>query len=127
MQLFTANDFFQRDPASYELHGTNNDVSGIAAHSNGVGDGVSWTPISSGPLSLPDARFSASDFIEVNAPGSYTSYRLIFPTVKDVVAANGMQIADVQLYTAIPEPASSAVLAAAAAAALGCARRRRRR
>jgi hypothetical protein len=115
MGLTTANDAVERDPASYELYGTNDPIT-ATQNSNSNGTEV-WTLISSGPLSLPgtlpngggdDARFTRR-MVRVDSPSNYTSYRLIFPTVKDAAAANSMQIADIQFFTAIPEPAGLAL------------------
>ena len=108
MRLTTANDAVERDPTSYELYGTNDPIQSVD-NSDSMGGEV-WTLISSGPLSLPDARFDDSTVVAINAGADYTSYRLVFPTVKDAGAANSMQIADIQLYT-IPEPATFALLA----------------
>jgi hypothetical protein len=55
-----------------------------------------------------DARFTRT-ILPVNSPSAYTSYRLIFPTVKDAAAANSMQIADIQFFTVVPEPAGLAL------------------
>lgn len=107
MRLTTANDAVARDPASYELYGTNDPIT-TDPHSNSNGTEV-WTLIKSGPLALPDARFDSSTIVAVNSPVNYKSYRLIFPTVKDAAAANSMQIADIQFATdlsQIPEPTS---------------------
>jgi hypothetical protein len=111
MRLTTANDAVDRDPTSYELYGTNDPIT-TEQNSNSNGTEV-WTLLSSGPLSLPDARFTNDEFIVINSPAAYTSYRLIFPTVKNAAAANSMQIADIQFYTAIPEPSSWALVVAA--------------
>ena len=56
---------------------------------------------------------------------TYSSYLVVFPTLKDSAGANSMQIADVQAFGAVvPEPASSTLLALAGLAGL-CFRRRR--
>lgn len=115
MRITTANDAVERDPTSYELYGTNDPIQSTE-HSTGNG-GELWTLISSGPLSLPDTRFDGSTVVPVNSPASYTSYKLIFPTVKNAEAANSMQIADVQFATEfIPEPSTVALLAMGLAA-----------
>ena len=123
MRLWTANDAAARDPASYELYGTNDPITS-EPNSNSNGTEV-WTLISSGPLSLSDTRFTPSDFIPINASAAYTSYRLIFPTVKDEAAANSMQIADIQFYTVIPEPTTFALVALGGLALAAASRRRR--
>jgi hypothetical protein len=130
MGLTTANDAVERDPASYELYGTNDAVTSEQnSNSNGA---EQWTLISSGVLSLPgvlptggtdDAR-GEGVIIPINSPTPYTSYRLIFPTVKDAAAANSMQIADIQFYSGVPEPGSM-LLVVGAMAILGRSRRNR--
>lgn len=118
----------ERDPASYELYGTNDPITSEQnSNSNGA---EAWTLISAGLLDLPGAIPSGGgdDFrltetlIPIGASESYASYRLIFPTVKSASTANSMQIADIQFYT-VPEP--SAMLLALGAMALLTFRRRR--
>ena len=101
LTLWTANDDISRDPASYELYGTTSDVSGA-----GPFDLDQFTLISSGDLALPDSRNQGAntDLDEANSQSvffsnsdAYTSYLLVFPTVKDSNNANSMQIAEVQL------------------------------
>jgi hypothetical protein len=109
MRLTTANDAVERDPTSYVLYGTNDPIQS-QSHSNGNG-GENWTLISQGPLTLPDARFDGSTVVAVNSPANYTSYKLIFPTVKNAATANSMQIADIQFSTQlIPEPSTLALV-----------------
>jgi hypothetical protein len=123
MRLRTANDAVERDPASYRLEGTNDPITS-APNSNSNGTEV-WTLISEGTLSLPDARHTWDDeFIAVNSSTPYSSYRLVFPTVKNEATANSMQIADIQFYTAIPEPATASLVALAGLALAACSRRR---
>ena len=95
--LTTANDATERTPASYQLFGTN---SPIVSTNNSGGSSEPWTLIQSGNLSLPDTFLTAGAPVDVNNNTSYTSYKLIFPTVKNAGTANSMQIADAQLYTA---------------------------
>jgi hypothetical protein len=123
MRFRTANDAVERDPASYQLFGTNDPITS-APNSNSNGTEV-WTLISEGSLSLPEARHTLDDeFIAVNSPTNYSSYRLIFPTVKNATAANSMQIADIQFYTAIPEPATASLVAIVGLALASVTRRR---
>ena len=90
MVMVTANDVPERDPASYTLEGSN--------------DGINWTPISSGALALPPERnisitnFAvASQSITFANSTTFSSYRVVFPTVKNAGAADSMQIAEVSL------------------------------
>jgi MYXO-CTERM domain-containing protein len=125
MKIRTANDAVERDPTSYELYGTNSPIQS-QQNSDGLG-GEAWTLISSGPLSLPDARFTDGPVVAINSPQNYQSYKLIFPTVKNATTANSMQIADVQFGTTlsqVPEP-STMMIAAMGLALVAAARRRR--
>ncbi|MHC4740413.1 MAG: LamG domain-containing protein, partial [Planctomycetota bacterium] len=101
-EIWTANDAEDRDPATWELYGTNDSIASTN-HSTGMGE--SWTLIASGPISLPADRnssdngpggFRASANVTNSTP--YASYKMLFPTVKDAGAANSMQIAEVQFY-----------------------------
>ncbi|HEY3394942.1 MAG TPA: PEP-CTERM sorting domain-containing protein, partial [Lacipirellulaceae bacterium] len=126
MRLRTANDAMARDPASYQLFGTNDPITSEPnSNSNGT---ETWTLIAesseANPLVLPTDRHTWGDFIAVNSPTAYSSYRLIFPTVRDAAGANSMQIADVQFYTAIPEPATASLLAIVGLAMAAATRRR---
>jgi hypothetical protein len=112
--LWTANDAVERDPASFELWGTN------AAIGASPIDLASFTMIASGALALPASRNAGgaaaldaanSQVVDFDNSNAYSSYLVMFPTVKNATA-NSMQIAEVQLGgVAIPEP-SSIVLAA---------------
>lgn len=101
MQLWTANDVEARDPASYEIYGTN---SAIGSSPFPL---TNFTLISSGSLSLPASRNPGglnvldvmnSQTLSFANTTSYTSYMIVFPTVKDPTNANSMQIAEVQLF-----------------------------
>ena len=96
MILATANDSLQRDPASYELYGT---TAPIVSVDNSNGTGELWTLIASGPLSLPDARNTMADPVNTPNANLYSSYKLVFPTLKNAGATNSMQIAEVLLMS----------------------------
>jgi hypothetical protein len=93
--LTTANDAVERDPASYEIYGTN---SPILSTDNSTGLAENWTLISSGTLSLPDTRLTNGSLVSFANSTSYTSYKILFPTVKNAGSANSMQVADIRLY-----------------------------
>ena len=108
--FWTANDAVGRDPASFALYGTN---AAITAASQG--DSVllsTFDLIASGNIALPDTRNAGGSAALLSANSltvgltnidPYTSYLLLFPTIKDASAVNSMQIAEVQLDTdAIP-------------------------
>ncbi len=82
-------------PASYQLYGTNAAISSTA---NSTGTAESWTLIQQGSLSLPSARLTTAAAVPVTNSVSYTSYKVIFDTVKSPIDA--MQIADIQFFGA---------------------------
>ena len=94
-QLNTANDAEARDPASFELYGTN---SAISSADNSDGNSEPWTLISAGDLFLPSARVSAGSVISFANVSAYTSYKMLFPTVKDAINANSMQLGDAAFF-----------------------------
>lgn len=96
-KITTGDDLPERDPAQYQLYGTN---SPVTSTDNGRGDGETWTLISSGDLSLPTDRKTESALIPITNSTSYTSYRLIFPTVREGAAApaNSLQFAGLQFF-----------------------------
>ena len=55
-QITTANDATNRDPASWELYGTNDP---ILSFNNSTGGDESWTLVDSGTLDLPGERLTA--------------------------------------------------------------------
>ena len=81
--ITTANDAVERDPASYKLYGSN--------------DGVNWTLLSEGPLSLSDNRFTVSGEIAVANTNAYIYYFIKFPSIKNN-SGNSVQIAEVTYY-----------------------------
>jgi hypothetical protein len=81
--ITTANDAVERDPASYKLYGSNN--------------GVNWTLIKEGPLSLSDSRFSVSGEISVDNTTAYVYYFIKFPSIKND-SGNSVQISEVTYY-----------------------------
>ena len=81
--ITTANDAVERDPSSYKLYGSN--------------DGVNWTLIQEGPLSLSDGRFAVSGEIAVTNTTAYVYYFMIFPSIKNN-SGNSVQIAELTYY-----------------------------
>ena len=96
-QITTANDFDARDPASYEIYGTNDP---ITSEANGNGDSENWTLITSGNIDLPLERQTDGDLISFANATAYSSYKVIFPTTRDPGEnLDGlMQIAGIQFF-----------------------------
>jgi len=104
--ITTANDSERRDPASWQLYGTNDTIKSV---DNSTGLAESWTLIDSGTLALPSTRLTVGSVVTVNNMGGvYTSYKMVFPTLKN--PGNYMQIADVALYP-MPDGTGGNVLA----------------
>lgn len=95
MRLTTAEDGPTGDPASYEIYGTN---SSILSTDNSMGTAENWFLISTGAFPLPNTRLTDSRPVSFDNSTAYTSYKIIFPTVVNAAAANGMQVANVRLY-----------------------------
>jgi len=97
-QITTANDAVERDPVVWMIYGTN-DV--IASVDNSDGKAEAWTLICGGTLALPAERLTAGPvYVVANQAEAYTSYKMVFETVKDAAKANSMQIAEVQFFGA---------------------------
>ncbi|HEY7120114.1 MAG TPA: PEP-CTERM sorting domain-containing protein, partial [Tepidisphaeraceae bacterium] len=96
--LTSANDAPERDPASYQLLGSN--------------DGSTFVQIASGTVPAFPGRLTEQELTFANAL-PYTQYQVIFPTVADPTTNNSMQIGEVQLVgvAAVPEPTGVALLA----------------
>lgn len=110
-----ANDVEARDPASFELYGTN-----TAGPPTGAMALNSYALITSGLLALPSTRNASgaaalddanSQTVFFGNGTAYDHYLVVFTMVKDSGSANSVQIAEGQLNT-IPEQ-STAVLGGA--------------
>lgn len=86
LSLGTAGDAPERDPASVTIEGSND-------------SGSSWLPIITNLATpLPDDRGVKTTFnFSPLTAGTFTQYRVKFPTLKNSGAANSMQIAEVDL------------------------------
>ena len=83
----TSADASSRDPATYEVHGSNN--------------GVNYTLISSGTMPSFTARHQ-DKFVEFNNSDFYSTYRVVFPTV-----SSGTTLAFAELKLSGPSPSLS--------------------
>jgi hypothetical protein len=94
--LTTANDSPERDPASYIILGTNHPITS-ADKSNGFAD--NWTFIAQGTLTLPTTRGTVAAPINFPNSTAFSSYWIVFPSVRNLTTSNSMQIAEIQLTT----------------------------
>ena len=94
LSLMSANDAPERDPASYQLTGSF--------------DGVTFFPVASGSVPPFAARHAIQTIPFVNTT-AYPIYRVIFPSVQNSLAADSMQIAEVELlkFSEITSPADT--------------------
>ena len=93
LRIYTSGGNVERDPADYKLEGSNN--------------GVNYTLISAGALSLPAGRATATTpFNPIEQPvqevlfannAAYSSYRITFNNVKNNSTANSLQIGELEL------------------------------
>jgi hypothetical protein len=86
ISIITANDAPERDPTSFTIEGSN--------------DGVTFFPVGSGSFPTTTSRFAIHQAGFDNSD-VYSQYRVRFPTVANDVAANSMQVAEVQLLRAL--------------------------
>jgi hypothetical protein len=107
LSLTSANDTIGRDPASYEVWGTNDsNLADINPELNPAWQ-THYTLISSGAVPSFSSRFTAQDLLFANST-AFTNYLVDFPTNQGDPL---FQIADVQLYgTLVPEPTSLILL-----------------
>ena len=106
--LWTANDAIPRDPASFQLFGSNSADLLFPLdylHEDRIPLDL-FTEIAAGELALPDTRNGGgttelddlnSQTIMFDNTDVFENYLVLFPTVKDSPNANSMQIAEVQL------------------------------
>jgi hypothetical protein len=127
MRLTTANDTPSRDPASYQIYGTNDT---ITSFEHSTGDAENWVLIASGNVTLPDLRNTEGDIIPFGSnAASYTSYKVIFPDNKGpdtgTGSANSIQFSEIELFDTVPEPSSAMVALGGALVTLSTRRRRK--
>jgi PEP-CTERM motif len=117
IRFATGNSAPERDPLTFTLEGTNGDpLTGV------------YTLITSGTTGFDSdpGRSSLGPAQTFQALGAFTSYRVIFPTIRDSSTGDSMQIGEVALIgIGVPEP-STFGLAALGALALSSANCRRK-
>ena len=79
-RITTANDSPERDPAMWELYGTDDPITS-ADNSQGLAE--NWTLIDSGSVALPDDRDTPGSWVVVDNDTSFSSYRMVFTDLKD--------------------------------------------
>ena len=124
LSLTTANDSPPRDPLTFTLFGSNTQT---AVNTPGTTFALAnFTQIATGPipgLVTDPGRFTTVPEVTFANTTAFTTYILVFPTVRDAAAANSMQIAEAILTgTVVPEPSA---LLFAGLAGVGFLRRRR--
>ena len=88
IDITSGNDAPERDPLAYEVQGSNDDTS--------------YTSIAIGDIECDPVRMKARKFnFTTTNTIAYRYYRIIFPTLCDSGSAEGIQVAEVQLYDAI--------------------------
>lgn len=95
IRTWTANDATERDPTSFEIWGTN---SAILSADNSTGLAEPWSFIGEGLLAPPTARGAVSPSVNFTNSTAYSSYKVIFPTVRNA-AGNSMQVGEIELFT----------------------------
>lgn len=97
LQLTAANDAPERDPVTFDLYGTNDPILS-GPHSSG--DLETYTLIASGSTGLDadPGREMLGSVVDFTNGQSFDAYKLIFPTLRNPIGANSMQVADVQLF-----------------------------
>jgi hypothetical protein len=83
ISITTANDEPERDPATWQVLGSN--------------DGTTFGAIASGSFNSNPSRF-CTETIAFSNTKAYTTYKVVFPTIVDASKANSMQVADVALH-----------------------------
>ena len=102
IDMWTANDAEERDPTSYILYGTNDE---ITSEDNSDGSNENWIKVAEGAIELPAERKTAGTQIYFDTPiPAYTSWKMVFPTNKDPKQESGVQFSDVQFYDENFEP-----------------------
>jgi hypothetical protein len=127
IRLYTANDAPERDPSSFLLEGSTTGANGPFTVIYGSTVTLPGNRNATAPAGSPGTPIdpNTQNFVDVGFANTtaYTAYRVTFPTLRDGVNANAMQIGEVELLgTVVPEPATLGLLSLGA---LGLLRRRR--
>ena len=100
LTLWTANDFPERDPASYQVYGF---ATRVTQTSGTLNVATAGTLLGSGNLTLPGTRLSGPVEVEFINSTAYASYLVVFPAVKNSPATTMTQISELQFsYNGVP-------------------------
>ncbi len=106
LSLSTANDFPDRDPASYIIYGSTSNLTGSAGTNIPIS---SLTEIASGNVTMLSARSAGPTVIQFANHVAYTSYVVVFPTVRNPTGNNLTQISEIQLSQGTNPPLAVAM------------------
>jgi hypothetical protein len=95
VQFTSANDADARDPMTWQLYGTNASISSTDKSSGNL---EPWVLIASGNTGLTPTRLQTVAPISFANSEAYSSYRMLFPSLRNAGGTNSMQIAGVQLF-----------------------------
>jgi hypothetical protein len=129
IRFTTANDSPNRDPLTYSLYGSNSATTTGTEAAGTTFNLSSFTPIVTAQptgLTVDPGRLNQGSVQTITNATQYSTYLIVFPTLRDAATANSMQIADVILFGAagpitiattpinggalVPEPASAGIL-----------------
>ena len=105
LSLWTANDYPDRDPASYIIYGSTSNLTGSAGTNIPIS---SLTAIASGNVTLQNARRTGPTVIQFANSVAYTSYVVVFPTVRNS-SEPLTQISEIQLSQGTNPPLAVAM------------------
>lgn len=95
-----------RDPVAFEIYGTNDPID---SKDDSRGDNEVWTLLNSGSMNYePQDRGLVGPF-HVGATEYYSSYKIIFPALRDSASVDSVQISELQLIGSVPEPSTVAL------------------
>jgi hypothetical protein len=101
LALFTANDAPERDPASYVIYGSAEALGGSSGTNIQLS---SLTKIAEGTVTMLSNRNAGPTMIQFANSTAYTSYVVVFPTVRTPASTTLTQISEIQLQQGANPP-----------------------